>query len=235
MICVITNLTRNFCLALLPQYRDFGVIDSDTSGPPSKKKSSKTESSIEQEGSSFSSWAILTSRTSSNFFRSQSICRMLTIFHMLSHLESNFSHSFVHLARRCHLGSHFVTNDVMLQDFPYLGDHLLRPDPPFWRQGYASTDCWKLSSRICASVSRRTSAWCCCTEWLALACNTKDVKTNYVFEKWMLQQSCWIISWSVFSFKSDFSKVDGPNLISLDKAPLYSIARNVFSLMFCAV
>ena len=108
MICVITNLTRNFCLALLPQYRDFEVIDSDTSGPPSKKKSSKTESSIEQEGSSFSSWAILTSRTSSNFFRSQSICRMLTIFHMLSHLESNFSHSFVHLARRCHLGSHFV-------------------------------------------------------------------------------------------------------------------------------
>ena len=42
----------------------------------------------------------------------------------------------------------------------------------------------------------------------------KDTKAQ-TFEKCMLQQSCWIISWSVFSFKSDFSKVDGPNVIRL--------------------
>ena len=34
---------KKFLLFLLSRYRDFGVIDSDTAGPPSKKKSSKTE------------------------------------------------------------------------------------------------------------------------------------------------------------------------------------------------
>ena len=68
----------------------------------------------------------------------------------------------------------------------------------------------------------------------------KDMKKKHIREVYasrvMLnhQLICIQISWSVFSFKSDFSKVDGPNLISLVQTPLYSITRNVFSLMFCA-
>ena len=86
-------------------------------------------------------------------------------------LNQNFRHSFVHLARRCHLGSHFARR-TMPRVFPPWGSKL-RPDPRFRRHGYASTVSWKLSSRICASVSRRTSAWCSCAEWLALVCNPK--------------------------------------------------------------
>ena len=51
----------------------------------------------------------------------------------------------------------------------------------------------------------------------------------------MHHQSCWITCWPVSSFKTGFSKVGGPNMVSHVLTPLCSIARNVFSLMLCAV
>ena len=130
------------------------------------------------------------------------------IFHMLSHLEPSFRHSFVHLARRCHLGSHFARR-IMLR-FSYLRDlyyvQTLLSDgrgmPPRFPESWVLESAHRYREGRQLDVPVRSGL-----RWSA----TRRREQN-TFEKWMLQQSCWIICWPISSVKSGFCKVGGPKL-----------------------
>ena len=103
------------------------------------------------------------------------------IFHMLSHLEPNFRHSFVHLVRRCHLGSHCARR-TMPRVFPPWGS-LLRSGPSFPMAGVCLHEFPQ--SSVPESAHRYRERRQLDVPVRSLACaglQHKDVKTKHIRE-----------------------------------------------------
>ena len=161
MICVIKNLTRNFCYFL---FISISWLWSDWQW--------HCRTSIEEEivkdwmqGHLELFW--LPEHLFISFEVNLSV-KFWSIFQMLSDLETCVHHNLILLPRRCDLDFPLVRRNIC-RIFSLWDDCKVQ----FLHSDDRDMTSWKVSSCICASVSRRTSAWKVCTDWRAEIYNTK--------------------------------------------------------------
>ena len=156
------------------------IISCQKSNQTRTSRSSPLIPSIEQGGSSFSSWGALTCKSSSNFLRSQFKC--WPIFQILSNLETRVHHILVFSPRRFHFDFFLARRNI--SRFSHFGMFVMsKSSIPM--TGTCLHDFLK-SKFLHLRIGIEKDVSLLCLYGLTSVCNSK-MRLKITFDKWILQ------------------------------------------------